>query len=404
MKSASLWIILFAGLNMLIFSACNKKTTEADIETINVGALLSLTGNWSTLGQTSQSALEIAVEDINKYMEGIGSHHRFAVEVYDTKMEAPLALEYIQAAGEKGIRFVIGPQSSSEVAAIKPYADAHDMFVISQGSTAGSLSLPDDNIFRFCPDDKLEGKALAKTIYDSGVRGLVTAGLDDVGNTGLVNGISTAFTDLGGTVYAVSPYASGTSDFASDITAIEDKLNMAIGQYGASATAVYIAAFDEGADLFAQAKDNTLLNSVHWYGGDGITKSNAFINNMDAAEFAGATDFFAPEFGLPEEVASKWSPLIEEIKSRTGIEAGAFALACYDALWTIANTYEATEVSNHDVDSVRSAFTQEAAKYSGVTGSTQLNENGDRAAAIFDYWGIVNENGTYSWKLVGSSD
>lgn len=402
MKKASLWIILFAGL--LIFSACNKEK-ETDTETINVGALLSLTGNWATLGQTSQSALEIAVEDINRHMESIGSRHRFAVEVYDTKMEAPLALEYLQSAKDKGIRFVIGPQSSSEVAAIKSYADANDMFVVSQGSTAGSLSLPGDNIFRFCPDDKLEGKALAKTIYDSGIRGLVTTGLDDVGNTGLINGITAAFTDLGGTVFSVPPYAPGTTDFASAITEIENKINAAIGQYDTAATGVYIAAFDEGVDLFAQAKNNALLSSVHWFGGDGITKSNAYISNTDAAEFAGATNFFAPEFGLPGETASQWGPLVEEIKSRTGgIEAGAFALACYDALWTIANTYEATEVSGHDASSVRTAFEEEAAKYNGITGPAALNENGDRATAIFDYWGIVNENGTYSWKLVGSSE
>src|SRR5690606_32440717 len=105
------------------------------------------------------------------------------------------------------------------------------------------------------------------------------------------------------------------------------------------------------------------------------------------------------------ETASQWGPLVEEIKSRTGgIEAGAFALACYDALWTIANTYEATEVSGHDASSVRTAFEEEAAKYNGITGPAALNENGDRATAIFDYWGIVNENGTYSWKLVGSSE
>lgn len=402
MRKASLLIILFAGL--LIFSGCNKEK-GTDTEIINVGALLSITGNWSTLGQTSQSALEIAVEDINRHMEAIGSRHRFAVEVYDTKMEAPLALESLQLAKENGIQFIIGPQSSSEVAAIKSFADANDLFIISQGSTAGSLSIPNDNIFRFCPDDRLEGKALAKTIYDSGIRGLVTTGLDDVGNTGLINGIITAFTELGGVVFAVPPYATGTSDFAAVITELENRTNMAISQFGPNASAVYIAAFDEGADLFAQANGNSLLSSVNWYGGDGITKSSAYINNTAAAEFAIQTNFFAPEFGLPEASASKWAPLIAEIKSRTGgIEAGAFALACYDALWTIANTYEATEVYGHDAISVRTAFAEEASKYEGVTGPTTLNENGDRATAIFDYWGIVQDNGTFTWKLIGASE
>ena len=43
---------------------------------------------------------------------------------------------------------------------IKPFADANNILVISQGSTASSLAIPNDNIFRFCPNDIREADAI----------------------------------------------------------------------------------------------------------------------------------------------------------------------------------------------------------------------------------------------------
>src|SRR5689334_11230970 len=53
------------------FQSCKKTDTDntPPQQTIKVGALLSLTGNWSSLGINSKAALEIAAADINSYME-----------------------------------------------------------------------------------------------------------------------------------------------------------------------------------------------------------------------------------------------------------------------------------------------------------------------------------------------
>ena len=56
-----------------------------------------------------------------------------------------------------GVRIIVGPQSSSEVAAIQPLANAEGVLVVSQGSTASSLAMPNDNVFRFVPNDHIEG-------------------------------------------------------------------------------------------------------------------------------------------------------------------------------------------------------------------------------------------------------
>ena len=68
---------------------------------------------------------------------------------------------------------------------IKPFADAHNILVISQGSTASSLAVPGDNIFRFCPNDRREAEALVALLQHDGIRAIVPLWRNDAGNNGL---------------------------------------------------------------------------------------------------------------------------------------------------------------------------------------------------------------------------
>src|SRR5699024_5133895 len=127
---------------------------------IVLGALLSLTGEWSDLGIASQAALEIAVEDINTELAAVGSPERVAISVKDTQLDPELALQQASELAEEGATFIIGPQSSEEVVAIKEQTARDGMIVVSHGSTASSLAIPDDNVFRVIPPDVPETEAL----------------------------------------------------------------------------------------------------------------------------------------------------------------------------------------------------------------------------------------------------
>ena len=121
--------------------------------------LVSLTGSWSSLGKNTVAALQIAAADLENIRP---QHHpaRFRFLVRDTQLDPEKALDAIKDLDQRGVRIVIGPQSSAEVARTKPYADVHNILVISQGSTASSLAIPGDTILRFCPNDTREAEAL----------------------------------------------------------------------------------------------------------------------------------------------------------------------------------------------------------------------------------------------------
>ncbi len=154
----------------------------------------------------------------------------------------------------------------------------------------------------------------------------------------------------------------------------------------------------------ALAAADPMLSQVKWYGGDGIVLSTVLPANAVASEFAIKTSFFAPSFGLPVSLKSKWQPIADRIKTISGIEADAFALAAYDAMWVIAYTLEKTNGSVADFRNLKTVFAQQSNTYIGVTGATALDTFGDRSSGAFDYWGIQKTGTTYTWAVTGTSE
>jgi branched-chain amino acid transport system substrate-binding protein len=395
--------LILLSLMVLTLSSC-KESVEENIVTIRIGGLFSLTGNWSTLGLTSQEAMRLAVNDVNTRMITTGAPIRFAYSVYDTKLDPSLALQMITTAHNQRVHYLVGPQSSAELGAIREFANTNEMLVVSQSSTASSLAIPNDGIFRFCPGDAVEGAAMARTIYASGRRAIIVLSRDDAGNKGLQEVVSSVFTTLGGTAEVVTPYSASTTDFSGLLETVKAKIQQFNAARGPSQVGVYIASFDECADLFAQASDDPVLSSVQWYGGDGVTLSSALTSNAAAAKFAIATKFIAPSFGLPEQAHPDQAAIATQIKTKTNLEPDAYALAVYDAVWVLARTLSDLPENKRDFTRVKELFAKEANQFNGITGPIVLNAAGDRNAGSFDYWGITLENNTYSWKFVGKSN
>lgn len=394
-------LVLALGLLVFVFSSCGKNDPP---RTISVVGLFSLTGNGATLGNNSKAAAEIAIEDVNNYFNSKNIHYNLKLTVNDTKLDAELAKSYFADAKLSGAKFIIGPQSSAELTALKPLIDDAQLLVVSTGSTAGSLAIPKDAIYRFCPPDKIEGAAIAASIYAKGVKGLVTVARDDAGNKGLQTATGTAFTAKGGQTTAITPYPSTGANYTTVIAAIKAQVNTYAGTYGATNVGVYLASFDEGIELFKLAAADATLSNIKWYGGDGVVMSTAFVSDPVVAEFAIKTGFFAPSFGLPAATESLSKPIAARIKAKTGTDPNAFALAVYDAVWNIAYTLETTNGSTADFPNINNRFAVQANVRSGITGPETLDTNGDRASGTYDYFGIVKEGTTYSWKLVGKSE
>ena len=367
-----------------------------------VGVLVSLTGSWSSLGQNTVAALQIAEEQLEA--EAIRQHggYRFKFFVRDTQLDPSQALDAIQDLDRRGVKIIIGPQSSAEVAMIKPYADAHDILVISQGSTASSLAIPDDNIFRFCPNDTREAEAVVALMWYDGIRAIVPLWRNDAGNNGLHDSVQAAFQLQGGTVEAGYQYEPTTIDFSVATASVASQIeNLIGGGTDPSTIAVYLAAFDEVVDVFHSAQENTTLSNTAWYGSDGVALSAVLPADSTAAAFAVNAGYPNPIFGLDDALQNEWQPIADAIEARTGIVPDAFALSAYDALFVVQRALE--DVGDlRDFAAFKTAFVNEANDYEGVTGSTALDTAGDRLKRDFDFWAVQPENGSYGWLRIGT--
>ncbi|HJU94631.1 MAG TPA: penicillin-binding protein activator [Nitrososphaera sp.] len=418
-------IILVGGI--LSYGFMTSGATEATryfgpvegANTILIGALLPLTGTLSSFGESAEASLKLAVDDVNNQLANSGSSSRVGLIIEDTKTDPNVAREKIMDLASKGIRIVIGPSTSAAVAAVKEYADKNGILIVSSSSTAPSLAIPDDNVFRFVPDDTHQAEALAKQMWDEGTRVVIPIWRTDVFGNNLQSLLKEKFEKLGGKVVDGVGYDPPVGNFAAslhrinfilweqELKSLNSKVNDALKQYGADKVGVYIVAFDEIVPIMIQANRHETLQSVRWYGSDGSVQHEGLIKNIEAAEFAVKTNFLSPIYGV--EASESFKELEERIVEEIDRVPRSYAEVTYDEFWVAALTlsnYNGTQ--QDDIGSLREAFINTTNSYIGVTGRTELNDAGDKKSGSYDFWAVraVSEDAknkdSFGWTNVAA--
>jgi branched-chain amino acid transport system substrate-binding protein len=400
MKIRAVLHVIVCGLLLALVSfAANVEAKQSKSQPTKIGVLVSLTGSWSTLGKNTVAALQIAANQIAAQTRG---RQRFQLLIRDTQLDPSEALDAIRDLNSRGVKIIIGPQSSAEIAMIKPFADANNILVISQGSTASSLAIPNDNIFRFCPNDTREAEAIVALMQHDGIRVIVPLWRNDAGNNGLHDSVQIRFQALGGTVTPGFRYEPTTSDFSAAESSVSSQIaNLIAGGTNPSSIAVYLAAFDEVVGVFDLAWNYPALVNTVWYGSDGVALSAVLLDDPVAGAFAIHSRYPNPIFGLPDALQNRWQPIANAIEARTGITADAFALSAYDALFVVQNALVHANPQKN-FGNFKAAFVNEADHFNGVTGSTALDAAGDRENGDFDFWAVRLQDARATWVRIGT--
>jgi branched-chain amino acid transport system substrate-binding protein len=379
-------LILFA----LFATACasdgnsdaQAPTTPSSGATVKIGALLDLSGDGKTLGTASKAALEAAVAEEKR--NGID----VALDIRDTGSDPDTAQKEIESLNAEGVKIVIGPQTSSEAKQILAFANDNGMLVISQSSTSSALAIEGDALYRLVPTDQVEGKASADLIVTTNKGAtIVTMHRDDAGNAGLATSVTTNAQVQGATVVAGPVYPATGQDFEPVVDALATAVRNAPGDD----KVVYLAGFEEVADILGLARRTAGLESVPFFGGDGSAKSKAVLENTDAATFAAGGGA-----GFPSPL-----PTILDPSELAGVEADALAYAAYDAL-LIAVKANAAAGPDADGTALRSAFAAAAADFKGISGVITLDAAGDRAEMPFAFWNVCPKGSSFEWRESGT--
>ncbi|HYA87437.1 MAG TPA: ABC transporter substrate-binding protein, partial [Nitrospirota bacterium] len=157
MKKQLLIILMATILLATVFTGCTTTTnattapsstnTQATNE-FRIGALMPLSGDASGIGRSAQAALAVANDDINTYLATINSDTRICFVPLDTRTNPATAFDGLKALHAQGIQVVIGPATSENLNATWHYAFENNMVLVGYASTAPSLAIPNNNVFR----------------------------------------------------------------------------------------------------------------------------------------------------------------------------------------------------------------------------------------------------------------
>ena len=258
---------------------------------VRVGALAPLTGLLSPLGLHWEAAMKVAERDVNADLEGKGADWRLALDIRDTAGSPDTALAQLRELDALGIKAVIGPPTSADLALVKSYADARGITLISYASTApsvegnpqfntevwGTSTAPSglgslgsaDGTFRLIPPDSLAAPFLAEQLYNSGKDHVTIVFRDDPWERALAEDVRDRFARLSRTASLV-PHESPVTDTAAlgaSLAEAHRTGNSAVLLFAFSGSAVAVMSAAEAASSAPGATaEARALGTSQWFG------------------------------------------------------------------------------------------------------------------------------------------
>ena len=381
-----------------------------------IGAILPFTGSLSSIGKSVKIALENAENEVNKHFEEMDSSSRFRILMADSKTSPEESLSAIKKLNENGAKIIVGPATSTAVAAVKEYADFNNIILLSYSSTSPLLSIEGDNLFRLVPDDTNQGKIIAERMINDGIKVIVPFWRGDIYGNELYNSTKSNFEKLGGKVEKGVNYQPYTGKFATSLHRINfimwnqdlERLSIivsdAVRKYDVNSVGVYAISFDEITPILIQSPLYEILEEVRWYGSDSIAQNHHITKNVDSALFAMKTNFSNPLYSISSKT-EKSHALEEELEKKLH-EVGSitYPAIAYDSYWIAALSLDKNSTINSDNENLTKSFkdlvVETAESFEGMSGQIKLNTAGDRIGGNYDFWIVGKDNDTqsYEWK------
>lgn len=386
-------LILFIAL-----AGCSKDKdiVYKDIKTLEIGALIPLTGDADNNGASMLKALQLAEQDINATLEAQNSATRFRLVYSDSQTDAKSCDILSASMITQGIRFIIGPMTSNEMVGITDTINDSSSLLISPSSTLPTLAVADDNIYRFVSDAGKMTNAIADVLWHKGIRHLVVLYRDDEWGTALAEAVMDRFEAKGGTVIESDSYFTLRQSLLQDaLDNLSDMVKNKLKNADPETIGLQLISLGEGIDIMETAARDTVFGQIKWFGSDGFVQVSIEDGSQDAARLALQTNYTAPIFGV--NLTSDGETLKTKIETAVDSSINIYPLISYDAFMVAANTLLAVG-DDVSLESMRTQFLSEINAYRGAVEDISLNSAGDLADGDYYFWSVIEDNGEYAWQ------
>ena len=341
-----------------LLSAC-----DSGVDTVKLGVIGPLTGDYSMYGLAVENGAKLAAEEINAAGGVLGLD--LEIIAYDSEGDPTKGVNaYNRLRDEDEIDALIGGTFSGVTLAIKELAKEDNMPVLTPTATNPTVTLDADNVFRACYTDSYQGTVAAVFANESTEIGATKAAVlynrDDAYSEGLAMAFIEEFSTRG-TIVETLTYGAGDDSYISvlDVIAASDAEVVFLPGYVAEVGAILSQADDKGLEVLFIGGD----------GWDGIEADYA-----DVAEGF----YFGNHYAKSDE-AEVVVNFVSNYEASFGESPNALAALAYDAVYAMALAIE--EAGSTDADQVIAALS--ALNYqNAVTGSIRFDENGDPIKSI----------------------
>jgi branched-chain amino acid transport system substrate-binding protein len=235
-------------------------------ETVKMGALATLEGAFTVLGEDSMRGVRLALEEFNHTAGG----KKIELVTGSSDASPDSAVRATRKLVEQdGVQVLIGPLSGSEGLAVKDYAKTKPDVTFLNGSSAAqdtTLREPAENFFRFSTDGAQWMAGLGEYAYnEKGYRSLAVLAEDYSFPYTQVFGFLEPFCRLGGKAPANARFwvPIGNKDYSSVIAALPDDVDAIYVALGGADAVNFLTQYEQaGGDLPLVAGSITVDQTV----------------------------------------------------------------------------------------------------------------------------------------------
>lgn len=215
-------------------------------ESLKLGALATLEGAFTVLGEDGLRGVELALQEFDYQVAG----RKIELVVGSSDASPDSAVRAARNLVEQdGVEVLVGPLSGSEGLAIRDFAKEHPTVTFVNGTSAAqdtTLRNPSENFFRFSTDGAQWMAGLGEYAYNElGYRSVAVLAEDYSFPYTQVQGFMLPFCNLGGTVPAKFWVPIGNRDYSSVIAALPEDVDAIFVALGGADAVNFLTQFDQ---------------------------------------------------------------------------------------------------------------------------------------------------------------
>lgn len=372
-------LALFAAAALSLAACSNKADTASsadtaaaqegadegvnpDLETITIGTTGPLTGGAASYGISVKQGAEIAIEEINK-AGGVklgDKSYNLALQFEDDEASEEKAVTAYNTLLDKKVDVIMGAVTSGSSLAIADLTKKDNLLQLTPSGSAAGITA-NDNVFRLCFTDPLQGKMIADYVVNQGYESVaVLYNNADEYSTGVYEAFKDELTESGNAdlLVAEESFVTGDVEFSSQLTKIK----------ATDAKLIFVPAYYEAAAYIAkQVKDlgveADIVGSDGW---DGVLGQVTDTSVLDGIVFL--TPFYPSD---PNENVQSFVKAYKE-KFNNAVP-DQFAADAYDSVYVLKAAFE--KAQSKDTEALIKAMTE--INVDGLTGNISFDVSGD---------------------------